>query len=101
MLYLSLLLTHSLVSRRYRRRMVEYENLSLKLPACLWVEAGRHHYHSLPDRRALDFFQGERGRLPTAHFFNRHAFAVDGFDDDGDEDAQRIWTEEQRVVQPY
>ena len=53
----SLNLTHCLVLWTDCRWMMQNENFSLKLPACLGLHSWWHHYHAFPDRRSLDLIK--------------------------------------------
>ncbi len=60
----SLLLTHGLVSGGYRSGMMQYQDLSLKLPSGLWAQPWGNHHHAFPYGRALDLYkEPERGGL--------------------------------------
>ena len=43
--------------------------------------------------------QCEGGRLAPPHLLDRHALAMDRFDSNGQEVTQRIWAQQQRVIQ--
>lgn len=55
-----LLPTHGLVSGGYRSGMMQYQDLSLKLPSGLWADPRGNHHHALPDGRTLDLYKGVR-----------------------------------------
>lgn len=52
--FLSLWLTHGLVSGGYRRGMMQHQDLCLKLPSGLWAQSWRHHHHAFPNGWPLD-----------------------------------------------
>lgn len=54
---MSLLPTHGLVSGRYRSGMMQYQNLSLKLPCGLWAQPWRNHHHAFSYGRTLDLYK--------------------------------------------
>lgn len=119
-------LTHGLVSGGYGGGVVEHQDLSLKLPGGLRHQLGGDHHHAFPDGRALDLrgrrrcrarstslppsligphrrhtnlFEGKRGRLTAVDLLDGHPLAVDGFDGDGGEGAERVRAQQQRVVE--
>lgn len=62
-------LTHGLVSRGYRRRVVQHQNLRLKLPGGLWHQLRGNHYHSFPYRRTLDLREKNKQESQIYNFF--------------------------------
>lgn len=57
---------------------------------------------SLTIRRVkTHLFEREGGGLSPPDLFDRHPLAVDRFDSDGEETAQGVWAEQQRVIQSY
>ncbi len=48
---------HGLVAGAYCGRVVQYQNLPFKLPACLWLGVGRYHHHPLPDVGTFDLLE--------------------------------------------
>lgn len=65
-----LLPTHGLVSGGYRSGMMQYQDLSLKLPSGLWAQPRGHHHHAFPYGRTLDLYEelcGRRGKDDRRH----------------------------------
>lgn len=67
--WLMMSLTHGLVSRGYRRRVVQHQNLRLKLPGGLWHQLRGNHYHSFPYRRTLDLREKNKQESQIYNFF--------------------------------
>ncbi len=90
---------HGLVAGGDGGRVVQHHDVALKLPAGPGLQLGRDHDHALPDLRALDLLERERGRLAGLDLGDGHALPVDAPDCDLLEVAERIGAEQQGVVQ--
>ena len=66
--------THGLIPWADGGGVMEHQNLCFKLPWCLRIQAGWHHYHSFPDGRTLDLKSRDPPKKSSARLSGEEIF---------------------------